>query len=81
MLINGHEYTKEEIFEALKKKGYLLVPFVCKTVGDAFMGGYEHYEVKTTCAIKGADLPDLKNTWRNVATKEFDKKIVKPPLI
>lgn len=79
--INNHEYTKEEVFEALKKKGYTLLHFHVEKPEHGFMGGIDYYEEKTTCAVKGADLPALKNTWQNVALKEFDKKIVKPPLI
>lgn len=81
MIINGHEYSKEEVFEALRKKGYLLLPFTHQAEEDAFMGGIESFEVTTKCALKGDDMPDIKNTWENVAIREFQKEFVKPPLI
>lgn len=81
MNINGHEYTKEEIFEALRKKGYLLLPFLHEEKWDDFMGGYATEMVETKCAVKGADLPSEKNLWTNVAIKEFQKEFVKPPLV
>ncbi|SEG39015.1 hypothetical protein SAMN05421847_2167 [Halpernia humi] len=82
MIINGHEYTKEEIFEALKMKGFTLLPFIYQDQEAAFMGGVDFFEVTTKCAVKGYDLPALKNTWDKVALKEFEKtNTTKPPLI
>ena len=81
MKINGYEYTKEEIFEALRKKGYLLLRYTYTGTDETFPGGTESFEVDTYCALKGADLPEEKNTWENVAIREFQKTFVKPPLI
>lgn len=81
MKINGHEYTEAEIFEALRKKGYLLLRFTYTDTDETFPGGTETFEIDTFCALKGADMPSEKNTWENVAIREFQKSFVKPPLI
>lgn len=81
MKINGHDYTKEEIFEALRKKGYLLLKYTFTDYDVTFPGGIECFEIDTYCALKGGDLPDIKNTWENVAIREFQKSFVKPPLV
>ena len=81
MKINGFEYTQQEIFEALRKKGYLLLRYTYIATDETFPNGVEHFEVNTYCALKGADLPSEKNTWENVAIKEFQKSFVKPPLV
>lgn len=81
MILNGHEYTQEEIFEALRQKGYLLLRFTYKCKEDAFMGGFEYHDIDTYCALKGADMPSEKNLWENVAIREFQKSFLRPPLI
>lgn len=81
MILNGFEYTKEEIFEALRKKGYLLLKYSYTDTDETFPGGIETFEVDTHCALKGDDMPSVKNTWENVAIREFQKAFVKPALI
>ncbi|MCZ2084142.1 MAG: hypothetical protein LC112_07690 [Flavobacteriales bacterium] len=81
MKINGHEYTQQEIFEALRKKGYLLLRYTYTANDETFPNGVEHFQVNTYCALKGADLPSEKNLWENVAIREFQKSFVKPPLL
>jgi hypothetical protein len=81
MKINGFKYSQEEVFAALRKKGYLLLKFTYIGTEDAFMGGVETFEVNTHCALKGADLPCEKNLWENVAIREFQKTFKKPKLI
>lgn len=81
MKINGFEYSQEEIFEALRAKGYLLLRYTYQDQDETFPGGIEVYEVNTYCALKGADLPSPENTWENVAIREFQKEFVKPKLI
>ena len=81
MKINEHEYTQEEIFEALRAKGYLLLRYNYTDTDESFPGGVESFEIKTYCALKGADMPSEKNLWENVAIKEFQKEFVKPKLV
>lgn len=81
MKLNGHNYTKNEVFEALRQKGYLLLKYSYTDYDETFPGGTESFEVNTHCALKGADLPSQSNTWQNVAIKVFQKSFTKPPLI
>lgn len=81
MLINGFEYTEDEILDALREKGYLILPWVWETIDETFPGGKELMKINTKCALKGADLCSEKTMWQNVALKEFQKKFVKPKLI
>lgn len=81
MKINGFEYTQDEVLEALRKKGYLLLPY--RTFWEEHIHGsrfIEHW-YDTHVAIKGDQLPADEYIWTNVAIKEFQKEIVKPPLI
>ena len=80
MKINGHEYNQAEIFEALRAKGYLLLKFTYTGTDETFPGGIESFEVETFCALKGGDLPSEKNTWENIALKEF-QNFTKPKLV
>ena len=81
MILNGHEYTQEEIFEALRKRGYLLLRFTYIDTDETFPCGVETFEIDTFCALKGADMPSEKNLWENVAIREFQKSFLRPPLI
>lgn len=81
LFINGHHYTQEEIFEALRVKGYLLLRYNYTDTDETFPGGVESFEIKTYCALKGADMPSEKNLWENVAIREFQKRFVKPKLV
>ena len=79
--LNGFEYTKEEILEALRKKGYLLLEREFFFQDETFPNGYETFRRTEKCAVKGAELPEEKNIWYNVAIREFQKVFTKPPLI
>ena len=81
MKINGFEYTQEEIWEALRMKGYLLLPY--RTYSETHIHGsvYKKEWYNTKCAIKGGELPSDENQWTNVAIREFQKEFVKPKLV
>ncbi|MEI7487766.1 MAG: hypothetical protein WCJ72_10210 [Chryseobacterium sp.] len=81
MKINGFEYSKEEVLEALKSKGYLILRYSYLASDQTFPGGVQTWEVHDLCAVKGADLPSEKNLWENVAIKEFQKEFIKPKLV
>lgn len=81
MKINGFEYTETEVLEALKKRGYLILPY--RTYREEYIHGScfikDWYDTKV--AIKGSQLPADEYIWTNVALKEFQKTFVKPKLI
>ena len=81
MKINGYEYSEEEIFAALKEKGYIILEYNYIGVDETFPGGIETYPVKTYCAVRPGEYPSEKNLYTNVAIKEFQKKYKKPPLL
>ena len=81
MIINGFTYTEEEILEALHQKGYVILPWVWIYEDETFPGGVELVRRPTKVALKGADLPCEKNIWTNVAIREFQKEMKKPPLV
>ena len=81
LLINGHHYSQEEIFEALRAKGYLLLRYNYTDTDETFPGGVESFEIKTYGALKGSNMPSEKNLWENVAIREFQKGFVKPKLV
>lgn len=81
MKINDHEYTKEEILAALKKKGYLILKHLFYDEEHIHGSTFIKHHYTTECALKGKDLPDESNQWDKVAKKEFEKPIVKPPLV
>ena len=81
MNINGHEYTQEEVFEALHYKGYVIVYYQYILTDETFPGGYEDFLIKTHCAIKDNEIPCEKNLWENVAIREFTKEFIKPKLV
>lgn len=80
MTINGFTYTEEEVLDALRQKGYLILPYRTYTEthihGSSFLR--EWYDTK--CAVKGAEQPSDKNIWTNVAIREFQREMKKPPL-
>lgn len=81
MTINGFEYTQEEVFEALRAKGYLILPFRTYTETHIHGSSFQKDWYDTHCAVKGSELPSDANTWQNVAIKEFQKRFTKPKLI
>lgn len=81
MKINGYDYSQEEVFEALYRKGYTIVYYQYILTDEIFPGGYEDFTIKTFCAIKCGEKPTQENTWENVAIKEFTKEYVKPKLV
>lgn len=80
MNINGFEYTEAEVLEALREKGYLILPF--RTYTETHLHGSRFIKdwFITKCALKGADLPSDENIWQNVAIKVFTKNFTKPKL-
>lgn len=78
--INSFHYTQEEILEALRKKGYLILKYSYLESDESFPNGLQTYIVNTFCAVKGSELPSEKNLWENVAIKEFQKEFIKPKL-
>ena len=71
MKINGFEYTEQEVLEALRSKGYLILVYVSEEIG----------RTPIKCAVKGDELPCEKNMWQNVALKVFQRTFVKPKLV
>lgn len=80
MEINGFEYSQQEVLEALKKRGYLILNF--ETFEESHVHGscFARTNISTKCAVKGGDVPSDENVWQIVAKKEFEKAISKPPL-
>lgn len=81
MKLNGHEYSTEEIFYALRAKGYLIVEFTYMAEDESFPNGTETFKYDTHCAVKDGEAPSEKNLWQNVAIKEFQKHFTKPNLV
>lgn len=81
MKINGFEYSKEQVLDALRAKGYMILNWTWETTDETFPGGTEHLSINTQCALKGADLCSETTMWENVALKEFQKAFVKPALV
>jgi len=81
MRINGFEYTQDEVMDALRAKGYVLLHY--RTYNEKHIHGstFEKEWYSTKCAVKGAELPNDSNVWQNVAIKEFQKEFVKPKLV
>ena len=81
MKINGFEYNQEEVLEALRNRGYLILPYKTYTEkhrhGSTFIK--EWYDTKV--AVKGDQLPADEYIWQNVAIKEFQREFVKPKLV
>lgn len=81
MQINQHEYTQEEVFEALKNKGYSIELKDFVGYDETFPNGKEAIRYKDHCAIKPGENCTEKNQWQNVAIKEFQKDFTKPKLV
>lgn len=80
MKLNGLEYSESEILEALKQKGYLILPFKDYTERHIHGSRFEKYWFETKCAVKENETASEKNIWQNVAIKEFQKEFTKPKL-
>lgn len=81
MTINGFNYTEEEILDALRQKGYLILHYRDYHEKHIHGSGFVKEWYDTKCAVKGAELPCEKNIWTNVAIREFQKEMKKPPLV
>lgn len=81
MKINGYEYTQEEVLEALREKGYLILPFRTYDEEHIHGSGFTKDWYDTKCAVKGDETPSDENVWQNVAIKEFTKNFTKPKLV
>ena len=81
MKINGYEYTQEEVLEALREKGYLILPYRAYTETHIHGSGFTKDWYNTQCAVKGDETPSDENVWKNVAIKVFTKNFTKPKLV
>ena len=81
MKINGFEYTEQEVLEALRKKGYTILPYRTYTETPIHGSGFTKDWYDTKCAVKADQLPSDENIWQNVAIKEFQKEFIKPKLL
>ena len=81
MKINGFEYTESEVLEALRRKGYLILPYRTYTEMPIHGSGFTKDWYDTKCAVKADQLPSDENIWHNVAIKEFQKEFIKPKLL
>ena len=81
MKINGFEYTEQEVLEALRKKGYTILPYRTYTETPIHGSGFTKDWYNTKCAVKAYQLPSDENIWQNVAIKEFQKEFIKPKLV
>ena len=81
MKINGFEYTESEVLEALRKKGYTILPYRTYTETPIHGSGFTKDFYDTKCAVKADQLPSDENIWHNVAIKEFQKEFIKPKLL
>ena len=81
MKINGFEYTESEVLEALRKKGYTILPYRTYTETPIHGSGFTKDWYDTKCAVKADQLPSDENIWQNVAIKEFQKEFIKPKLL
>ena len=81
MKINGFEYTEQEVLEALRKKGYTILPYRTYTETPIHGSGFTKDWYDTKCAVKADQIPSDENVWQNVAIKEFQKEFIKPKLL
>lgn len=81
MKINGFEYTESEVLEALRKKGYTILPYRTYTETPIHGSSFTKDWYDTKCAVKADQLPSDENVWQNVAIKEFQKEFIKPKLL
>lgn len=80
MKINGFEYTKPEILEALERKGYNIVDWTYIWQDETFPNGITNETANVQCAIKEGEKPSEANIWYKIAEKEFKKVNYKPLL-
>lgn len=80
MKINGFEYTESEVLEALRSKGYTILPYRTYTETPIHGSGFTKDWYDTKCAVKADQIPSDENVWQNVAIKEFQKPLTKPKL-
>lgn len=78
--LNGFDYSKLEVFEALHKKGYIFKYYTDTWKDETFPNGISIETTMVECAIKEGEEPSEANFWYKVAEKEFQKINVKPPL-
>ena len=81
MKINGFEYTEQEVLEALRKKGYTILPYRTYTETPIHGSSFTKDWYDTKCAVKADQIPSDENIWQNVAIKEFQKEFIKPKLL
>ena len=81
MKINGFEYTESEVLEALRQKGYTILPYRTYTETPIHGSSFTKDWYDTKCAVKADQLPSDENIWHNVAIKEFQKEFIKPKLL
>lgn len=81
MEINGFDYSQQEVLEALKKRGYLILNYETYEETPIHGSCFARTNISTKCAVKGGDIPSDDNIWSEVARKEFEKPIIKPPLL
>ncbi|HCM34140.1 hypothetical protein [Chryseobacterium sp.] len=81
MEINGFEYSQQEVIEALKAKGYLILNYETFTEEPIHGSTFIKHHITIKCAVKGNELPSDDNVWFLVAKKEFTKPESKPSLI
>ena len=81
MKINGFEYTESEVLEALRTKGYTILPYRTYTETPIHGSGFTKDWYNTKCAVKADQIPSDENIWQNVAIKEFQKEFIKPKLV
>lgn len=81
MKINGFTYTEEEILDALRTKGYIILPWVWEYKDETSPGQAKVERSQTKVALRADDMPCEKNIWTNVAIREFQKEMRKPPLV
>ena len=80
MKINGFEYSETEVLEALKIKGYKIIPWIYEFDDETFPNGKTREKIELNCAVKDGEKPAEENIWYKVAEQEFKKKC-KPSLI
>lgn len=82
MKINGFEYSKQEVLDALRKKGYVISEYGFTTETHIHGSRFHEEPYSTEIAIKEAkEQITESDIWYNVAMKTFQISLVRPPLI
>ncbi|PWN62292.1 hypothetical protein [Chryseobacterium oncorhynchi] len=81
MEINGFEYSQQEVLDALKAKGYLILNYETYEETPIHGSCFARTNISTKCAVKGNELPSDDNIWHLVAKRIFSKPESKPSLI